>query len=72
MYVTSIYMIIRILILSDKAGLAQARLRLLFSCRKWSLLCNNVVILGGVALESFAVNPYMLVAGRFVVGLNAG
>ena len=34
MYVTSIYIIIRILILSDKAGLAQARLRLHFFMQK--------------------------------------
>lgn len=40
--------------------------------RKWSMLANNVVAVAGVLLQSFAVSPYMLIAGRFVIGINAG
>lgn len=40
--------------------------------RKWSMLANNVIAVVGLALQSLAVNPYMLIAGRFVIGVNAG
>ena len=36
------------------------------------MLLNNVVIVIGVCLESLAVHPFMFIAGRFVVGVNAG
>lgn len=40
--------------------------------RKWSMMANNIVAIAGVLLQSLAVNPYMLIAGRFVIGINAG
>ena len=40
--------------------------------RKWSLLSNNVLVVVGVVLECFAINPYMLIVGRFVMGINSG
>lgn len=40
--------------------------------RKYVMLLNNIVIMIGVALVSFAIHPFMFIAGRFVVGLNAG
>ncbi|XP_003383220.1 PREDICTED: solute carrier family 2, facilitated glucose transporter member 1-like [Amphimedon queenslandica] len=40
--------------------------------RKWSMMANNVVAIAGVLLQSLAVSPYMLIAGRFVIGINAG
>ena len=36
------------------------------------MLANNVIIWIGALLEFFAVHPYMLIAGRFVVGINCG
>ena len=43
MYMTSIYIVIRILILSDKAGLAQARLRLHFFHAENGLCCVTML-----------------------------
>ena len=40
--------------------------------RKWSMMANNAVAIVGVVLQSLAVSPYMLMAGRFVIGVNAG
>ena len=40
--------------------------------RKYTLLLNNVVQLVGVALQSFAIHPFMFIAGRLVVGVNSG
>ncbi|XP_065896574.1 solute carrier family 2, facilitated glucose transporter member 1-like [Dysidea avara] len=43
-----------------------------FLGRKYTMLANNVIIWIGALLEFFAVHPYMLIAGRFVVGINCG
>jgi len=40
--------------------------------RKYTILINNIVIWIGALLEFFAAHPYMLIAGRFVVGINCG
>lgn len=36
------------------------------------MLANNIIILIGALLEFFAAHPYMLITGRFVVGVNCG
>lgn len=36
------------------------------------MLINNIVIWIGASLEFFAAHPYMLIAGRLVVGVNCG
>ena len=36
------------------------------------MLINNIVIWVGALLEFFAIHPYMLIAGRLVVGINCG
>ena len=36
------------------------------------MLANNIIILIGALLEFFAAHPYMLITGRFVVGINCG
>lgn len=40
--------------------------------RKYTMLINNVIIWIGALLEFFAAHPYMLIAGRLVVGINCG
>ena len=41
-------------------------------CRKNSMLLNNIPIIVGGLLETVAVHPFMLIIGRFGVGLNNG
>ena len=41
-------------------------------CRKYTILITNVLIYIGVGLESLAVHPTMFIAGRFIVGVQAG
>ena len=41
-------------------------------CRKYTLLFNNIIVLVGIALQSFAVHPAMFIVGRFVIGVNSG
>ena len=41
-------------------------------CRKYTLILNNILVFLGVGLESLAVHPGMLIAGRFIVGISAG
>ena len=36
------------------------------------MLVNNIIIWIGASLEFFAAHPYMLIAGRLVVGINCG
>jgi len=36
------------------------------------MLANNIIIWIGAMLEFFAAHPYMLIVGRFVVGINCG
>lgn len=43
-----------------------------FIGRKWTMLLNNIIAIVGIGLESFAVHPYMLISGRFVIGINSG
>ena len=40
--------------------------------RKWAMMCNNVVAVIAVGLQSLAVHPVMFISGRLVIGLNAG
>ena len=40
--------------------------------RKWAMLSNNILAVVGVALQAAAVHPYMFIAGRIVIGVNAG
>ena len=41
-------------------------------CRKYTLLLTNIIAFVGVGLESLAVYPTMFIAGRFIVGVQAG
>ncbi|XP_064401710.1 solute carrier family 2, facilitated glucose transporter member 3-like [Halichondria panicea] len=40
--------------------------------RKYTLLLNNILLVVAVLLQSFAIHPFMFIAGRIVVGINSG
>ena len=43
-----------------------------FIGRKWTMMINNGVAVLGICLQSLAIHPCMLIAGRLVIGINAG